>query len=259
MTTPTLPVSWTPTQAGCLRTSDYWIWEYNLKVSDARTVLGGPSQISQCFPTTWDASLTYAGTGCPAQYTSACQDSDAGVVTCCPTAYEYSCQAPTWSPGVHGEMFRCVSRYGTTGTMTVTQTDFAVNTIAVQQRRVESNLHLFALAIMYAEPVSPQSPLMYNSVIPTAATEPASSTAGLSAGQIAGIAVGVGAAVFAIGFIAWILFRRRKHHSRTHGEYPAGSGGPPSSSQAIATELESEDPIPWNEAVKGPWKIKPPN
>ncbi|KAI1638842.1 hypothetical protein F4809DRAFT_598218 [Biscogniauxia mediterranea] len=65
-------------------------------------------------------------------------------------AYQYSCQPPTWSPGVHAEMFRCVSRYGTTETMTATQTDFAVNTIAVQQRNVKSNLHLFALAIMYA-------------------------------------------------------------------------------------------------------------
>ncbi|KAI5928770.1 hypothetical protein F4810DRAFT_705702 [Camillea tinctor] len=157
--------------------------------------------------------------------------------------------------------------------MTVTQTDFAVNTIAVQRRRVESNLHLFALAIMYAEPtstvsISGQIPTAAasstssstdSSLIPTGATNPVSNHAGLSAGEIAGISVGVAVAGFIIGFVAWFLFRRRKNRSQVHSEYPGMFGGTPSSHQVTATELESEDPLPWNEAVKGPWKIKTPN
>ncbi|KAI1501246.1 hypothetical protein F5X99DRAFT_206601 [Biscogniauxia marginata] len=272
MSTPTLPASWTPTQAGCLRTGDYWIWEYNMKAGDARTVLGGPTQISACFPSTWDASLTYAGTACPPQYTSACQDADSGAVTCCPTAYPYSCQAPTWSPGVHGEMFRCVSQYGTTGTMVVTQTDFAVNTLTVQTRNMQSTQHLFALAVMYAEPTSTASSLgqtltassssLTSSSAPNATTEPMINTSGLNSGQIAGVAVGVAAAGFVIGFVAWYLFRRRKYprgptHSGAPSELIGSHSRAPSSRRETATELASEDPMPWEEAVKHPWQIKP--
>lgn len=91
MTTPTptataqtLPPSWTPTAPGCLRSTDFWVWMYNtdLASSDARTVLGGPSQTTDCLAPTWTSDAAYAGTQCPPNYTPACS---ADAVTCCPT------------------------------------------------------------------------------------------------------------------------------------------------------------------------------
>jgi hypothetical protein len=87
MTTPTLPPDWTPTQAGCLSPSDFWIWDYHTDSLDNRTVLGGPSQTSNCFPPTWVSTGEYIGTQCPPQYTAACQATDSlEPVTCCPTS-----------------------------------------------------------------------------------------------------------------------------------------------------------------------------
>ncbi|CAJ2506215.1 Uu.00g003450.m01.CDS01 [Anthostomella pinea] len=219
MTTPSLPAKWTPTRPGCYRADDFWIWEYNSKALDARTVLRGPTQTSDCLPSTWDASVTYAGTACPADYTSACQDADSGAVTCCPTAYDYSCQPPTWTPGVHAEDFRCVSQFGTPGTITVTQTDFAVNTLAVQMRNINTKLHLYALAVMYAEPTSTTTTMTTtppsdetSTSMPTSTTSPAASgnKSGLSSGQAAGLGVGAAIAAVLLGVLVWFIYRRRK-------------------------------------------------
>ncbi len=81
---PTLPGSWTPTVSGCLQSSDYWMWMYDSDPakSDARTVLGGPSQTTDCLAPTWQFDVVYAGTQCPPNYTPACT---ADAITCCPT------------------------------------------------------------------------------------------------------------------------------------------------------------------------------
>lgn len=79
---PTLPGDWEPTVSGCQRTADFWVWFYSAPL-DERTVLGGPSQITDCLAPTWSPELTYAGSQCPPNYTPVCE-ADA-VVTCCPT------------------------------------------------------------------------------------------------------------------------------------------------------------------------------
>ncbi|KAH9884594.1 hypothetical protein F4778DRAFT_556734 [Xylariomycetidae sp. FL2044] len=152
---PTLPATWTPTKQGCLKTDDYWIFRWDLGGQDARTVQGGPSQTTDCFPSTWNPTGTYVGSGCPVQYTSACQGNDsASAVTCCPTAFNYACQTEAGTPGRHAEWFPCVSRHTTGGNITVTVTDFASNTIAVEKRGRNTNQHLFALGMVYTTPVS---------------------------------------------------------------------------------------------------------
>lgn len=87
VTTPaqTLPGDWTPTVSGCRRTDDYWIWFY-IPDSDERTVLGGPSQVTDCLAPTWGPEVTYVGSQCPPEYTPACDGGDeTEPVTCCPT------------------------------------------------------------------------------------------------------------------------------------------------------------------------------
>lgn len=150
---PTLPANWAPTSSGCLRTDDYWIWEFDAGNKDARTVLGGPSQTTNCFTSTWDPTVTYVGSGCPPQYTSACHDDKFGAVTCCPSAYDFTCQPETWTAGIHAEWFRCISKHATQDVVTVTRTDFKQNTIAVGTRTRHKYEHLFALALMYTTPV----------------------------------------------------------------------------------------------------------
>jgi hypothetical protein len=84
--TPTLPPSWTPSATGCLNTQDLWIWNYSTDLSDQRTVVGGPSQTSVCFPSNFATNGVFSGSSCPPNYTAACQavESQASV-TCCPT------------------------------------------------------------------------------------------------------------------------------------------------------------------------------
>lgn len=156
-TTPTLPGSWTPTQQSCLRTGDIWLWDYG-SAKDNRTVLGGPSQASDCFPSaTWDATETFFGSECPSRYTSACQGLDsAQVVTCCPTAYSFSCVPPTEvMTAPHGTAFRCVSAWAAAGSLVVTRTDLVGSSgTVVGSVTMGTNLHLFALQIMYVTEVS---------------------------------------------------------------------------------------------------------
>jgi hypothetical protein len=52
----------TPTLPGCLEPTNFWIWDYHNGPVDNRTVLGGPSQTSDCFPPSWAATGLYSGT-----------------------------------------------------------------------------------------------------------------------------------------------------------------------------------------------------
>ncbi|KAI0378498.1 hypothetical protein F5Y04DRAFT_146059 [Hypomontagnella monticulosa] len=220
-TTPTvtLPAGWTPSSSGCLRTTDFWIWDYP-EDRNQRTVLGGPSQTDNCFPTTWNPTLTYDGSGCPPSYTSACQGPDSTApVTCCPTAYAFTCVAETDLGMRSADSFRCMSKHTTNGTIIVTRTAFRPNTIAIETRSRRTNEHLFALAMIYTTPTS-----MSTLSLPTdgsstttsggdapTATPSSETSSGLSAGAAAGIGVGTGLAVLMIaGFVAWYLLRRRK-------------------------------------------------
>lgn len=79
---PTLTLDWAQ-DTKCLQPSEYWKWSW-APSPDPHTVLGGPSQTTECLPSGWGPSETYAATACPARYTSACAGED-GAVTCCPT------------------------------------------------------------------------------------------------------------------------------------------------------------------------------
>lgn len=154
----TLRGDWVPNnQANCLKTDDIWQWDYGIP-EDRRTVLGAPSQTSECLPRGWSRSMTYAGTQCPPRYTEACQATEEGLaVVCCPTMYNFSCHPPTDVATVpHGSVFRCRSQYTDTGTWVVTQTFMtaAEPSTSLATPTYGPGYHLFALAIIYATPTS---------------------------------------------------------------------------------------------------------
>ncbi|KAI0481584.1 hypothetical protein F4859DRAFT_425553 [Xylaria cf. heliscus] len=226
---PTLPADWTPTVSGCLRADDYWIWGFDSGNNDARTVIGGPSQTTNCFASSWNPTITYAGSGCPPQYTSACQNTNFGAVTCCPSAYDFTCQPETWTTGNHAEWFRCVSRYASQDVITVTRTDFSQNTINVGKRTRHTYEHLFALALMYTTP--PSSSSSPTTSLPTSSIDPSTTgktSSGLSPGAAAGIGVGATAAVILLALLAWFLYRRKRKSrlSNDTSEFPTPNSPP---------------------------------
>ncbi|KAJ2989454.1 hypothetical protein NUW58_g3457 [Xylaria curta] len=215
---PTLSENWEPTSSRCLRTEDYWIWFYDPDKADARTVLGGPSQTTDCFSSSFNPTITHAGSACPPQYTAACPvtNSDAAV-TCCPTAHSFVCQTDPFTIGYnHLEWFRCISRYNTKDVVTVTKTDFRQGTTTTETRSRQPSLHLFALGLMYTTPPPtsslPTTPLPTSSPDPTttSTSAPAEGSSGLSAGASAGIGVGSAAAVIILALLAWFMYRRGK-------------------------------------------------
>ncbi|KAI0200408.1 hypothetical protein F4808DRAFT_428657 [Astrocystis sublimbata] len=241
-TVATLPADWVPTLSGCLKTEDFWIWSYSAP-KDARTVLGGPSQTTNCFASVpWSPTSTWAGSGCPAQYTSACQDDHFSVVTCCPSLYNFTCQAQTTAAD-HLSMFRCVSAYTDQKPITVTLTDLQQNPPVTQTRSKRTDQHLFALALMYTTPPpgipSPTSPSSTTtSESSQATTEPKSS--GLTAGASAGIGIGAAAAVILLALLGWFTYRRRRapKPSSDMSQYPTSMppSMPPSSVSPNMTE-----------------------
>ena len=70
----------------------------------------------------------------------------------CPSIYEYTC-VTTPLASAHGSLFPCRSQYTTSGYAIVTQTDFRNNTIDVETSTMDTNLHLFAIAMVYVTPV----------------------------------------------------------------------------------------------------------
>ncbi|RYP49255.1 hypothetical protein DL768_005029 [Monosporascus sp. mg162] len=201
--TQTLPGSWAPTAPGCLRSTDFWIWQYHpdSRSSDMRTVLGGPTQTTDCLAPTWQSDVVYAGTQCPPNYTPACKDE---AVTCCPDVYEFTCAAPP-GPSGHSEMFRCASRWSTEdATAVITLTDLRDNGIEVVTRPLLPHQHLFALAMVYTPTEHP----------PETATPPTNGDGDSCNGAraAAGIGVGVAAGVALIALATWVLWRRRRKH-----------------------------------------------
>lgn len=53
----------------------------------------------------------------------------------------------------HLDWFRCVSRHGTSGSPTITLTDFQANTQSIFQPKQGPDQHLFAMAMLYQTPV----------------------------------------------------------------------------------------------------------
>ncbi|RYP80912.1 hypothetical protein DL770_006070 [Monosporascus sp. CRB-9-2] len=214
--THTLPGSWTPTAPGCLRSTDFWIWRYDTDVrsSDMRTVLGGPTQTADCLAPTWQSDVVYAGTQCPPNYTQACGEE---AVTCCPDVYEFTCVPPP-EPTRHSEMFRCVSRWRTDegATAVITVTDLRDNRIGVVTRSLLSYQHLFALAMVYTTPTEQSSSASETAPpqITSSSSSPASGDgdSSIGAGAAAGVAVGVAAGVALIALATWVLWRRRRKH-----------------------------------------------
>ncbi|KAI1437717.1 hypothetical protein GGR50DRAFT_22211 [Xylaria sp. CBS 124048] len=156
--TPTLPADWAPAATTCLQKDDYWIWDYEANL-DAPTVIGPPAQTTECFTSpTWGPDVTYAATACPTLYTAACQDGR-GVVTCCPWVDHFTCQPETWGLDTHASERRCMSQYTSKHTVKVTRTYMTRGGTKVENRTASTNLHIFALAMMYTTPsqASPQS------------------------------------------------------------------------------------------------------
>ncbi|KAI2607208.1 uncharacterized protein GGS25DRAFT_494814 [Hypoxylon fragiforme] len=221
MATPTLPADWTPTKDGCLRTSDFWIWDYEV-AGDARTVLGGPSQISDCLPTSWAGTQVYEGSACPPSYTSACQGSGSNApVTCCPTQFAYTCLAVSLLGGPHAQDFRCQSRHASAGNIVVTRTAMTANTLAVESRVKATNEHLFALALMYTTPTtttgisttsatSGGNPTTTGGSDSGSSSDSDSSSSSFGPAQAAGVGIGAAAGVILIAVFAWFIMRRRK-------------------------------------------------
>lgn len=154
---PTLPADWVPAiQANCIRTSDLWQWDWGV-TSDRRLVMGGPTQTTECLPAEWNSAMTYIGSRCPPRYTEACRAStDAGAITCCPAAFDFSCPPVTdLSTAVHASLFQCMSAHASNGDAIVTRmfmtaSDPTSTRVETQSTRV--GVHLFALAIIFATP-----------------------------------------------------------------------------------------------------------
>lgn len=154
----TLKGDWVPTnQANCLKTDDIWQWDYGIP-EDRRTVVGAPSQTTECLPRGWSRRMTYEGTQCPPRYTEACQATDDAVATvCCPTIHDFSCQPSSdLATGPHASIFRCMSQYTDSGSWVVTQTFMTAATASTSLATPTygTDYHLFALAIIYATPTS---------------------------------------------------------------------------------------------------------
>ncbi|RYP71094.1 hypothetical protein DL771_005028 [Monosporascus sp. 5C6A] len=190
--TQTLPGGWTPTAPGCLRSTDFWIWRYHpdVRSSDMRTVLGGPTQTTDCLAPTWQSDEV---------------------------VYEFTCVASP-EPTRHSEMFRCVSRWRTDegATALITITDLRDNRIGVVTRPLLSYQHLFALAMVYTTPTeqSSSAPETEPPQITSPSSPPANGdgNSSIGAGAAAGIAVGATAGVALIALATWVLWRRRRKH-----------------------------------------------
>ncbi|KAI3392962.1 hypothetical protein diail_4949 [Diaporthe ilicicola] len=213
--TPTLPASWQPTVAGCLTSSDYWMWDYGSS-DDMRLVVGGPSQVTNCLPTSWAADVVYSGSECPPRYTSACQGTNsASEVTCCPTLNKFTCANPSTSVN-HAYEFRCVSQWAAATTINVTRTRFVENNLAVETRNYGPPVHLWALAVLYVTSTSTDSVASTTQTSTssqssaTSASSGSSSDSGLSTGAAAGIGVGAAVGVVLLAIFAWWIYRHRR-------------------------------------------------
>ncbi|RYP37431.1 hypothetical protein DL767_002904 [Monosporascus sp. MG133] len=242
----TLPGSWAPTAPGCLRSTDFWIWRYHpdFRSSDMRTVLGGPTQTTDCLAPTWRSDEAYAGTRCPPNYTPACGDEAV-------TVYEFTC-APPPGPTGHSEMFRCVSRWRTdeSASALITLTDLRDNRIELVTRPLLSYQHLFALAMVYTTPTEQSSSASETAPpqITSSSSSPANGDGGSSIGAGAAVGIGVGAAagVALIVLAIWVLRRRRRKHTQqptTHTIPPSAQSaycGTPKPGYFGPAELSSE-------------------
>ncbi|KAK8067224.1 hypothetical protein PG997_013971 [Apiospora hydei] len=207
---PSLPGNWVPSKAGCLNKNDWWIWSYDGPNNDARTVLGGPSQTNNCFPSTGDPTGTYAGSQCPPNYTRACPDSSAAdaAVTCCPTADStiITATAHTNSPACLSPLTGHISTFSDVPTLASTP--------------------LGPTASASSGDAPPPLPSETGSNQPP----PSSGSHGLSAGASGGIGVGAGVGVLLLGLLAFFLYRRRRGTcGRTElptTSSPAGSAAP---------------------------------
>lgn len=155
---PSLPGDWVPSvQASCLKASDTWQWDYGIP-ENRRTVLGGPYQTTECLPESWDSAMTYIGTRCPPRYSEACPNHpDGGPVTCCPTmgaSTTFTCEASSDLSSADASMFRCVSQFTDNSTCIVTRTYMAASgpSSDIETQTHATNLHLFALGIVYTTP-----------------------------------------------------------------------------------------------------------
>ncbi|ROV90226.1 hypothetical protein VMCG_10249 [Cytospora schulzeri] len=209
ITSSTLASDWTPANpSACPSPTDYWQWDYGQGLPED-TVLGGPSQTTNgCLPTGWDGQMTYLGAQCPSSYSPACGGTSNSPITCCPTAYAFSCVSVTGFTNVMAPTFRCVSQYTSSTTAVVTHWAVQARTTDVGTRDLMSPWHLFALGILYATP-APSSSSSTPSPTPNDNPERGSDD-GLSVGASVGVGVGVASGILLIAaLLFWLVYRRR--------------------------------------------------
>lgn len=231
---PTFPSDWQPSQSGCMKTDDLWIWDWGAGWDHTPTVLGGPSQTTECFPSGWSQYATFEATQCPPDYTSAsCSSSQANsAVTCCPTVYDFKClEGPVSGSDAKGNVAyqRCISKFATTKSNLITWVNLESSTSTETRRKQNTYEHLFAGAIVYTTPTTtagttatPASSVGSGAADSTStsssvasADAASSSGGGLSAGASAGIGVGVGVGVLLLLAALFFLFRRRRQARAT--------------------------------------------
>ncbi|KAI0015252.1 hypothetical protein F4780DRAFT_94226 [Xylariomycetidae sp. FL0641] len=246
---PTLEGGWEATGSGCLRSDDYWIWQYSDVIKDARTVLGGPSQTTACLPSSWDESATYLATACPEHYTAACQDKmtdpKTTIVTCCPTVSDFGCVGGYTAGINHNDQFRCVSQWLREGQVPITHTDFIAGSQSLNPSQdLIPSVHLFALAILYTQSTPTSSATTLTSTsrsttgtptsTNTGSPESSDESSGLSSGAAAGIGVGVTLAVVLMALAGWFVWRRKRAARALRGRQDPGPyvvDGPPNMTQ----------------------------
>ncbi|KAK8137593.1 hypothetical protein PG984_003086 [Apiospora sp. TS-2023a] len=212
---PPLPGNWIPSKAGCLNKNDWWIWSWNGGQFDARTVLGvrrrwiTVSHRRGSPPEPTPGRNARRTTRRPAQI---------------PEAKRVQLHAVPTFTRPHLDWFRCMSRHGTSGSPTITMTDFQANTQKVIQAKQDPDQHLFAIAMVYQIP-------------PTSSSDASN---GLSAAASGGIGVGAGVGVLLIALVAFLLWRRRRSDkTRGKSELPTAASSLPPAGAATAGMTQS--------------------
>ncbi|KIW43812.1 uncharacterized protein PV06_04876 [Exophiala oligosperma] len=238
LTTPalTLTPSWTATVSSCTKSDDWWVWNYDdVDGNDAWVVIGGPSQVTDCYPSGYGASATYAGSQCPSGFTQVSATVLDPDVVCCPTVKPFSYITSTV---YREETFRCGSMFTADVTSSLTSTDFSLSTQVVTKTTIVPGQHLFALAIIYTTPTS--SPTTAASTTPSAtpSINGASGSSSLAAGAAAGIGVGATLIVLllAVGVVGLVWRKRRRQ--RRIGRWASSLPSPPRVSEDLHPHAE---------------------
>ncbi|KAA8649500.1 uncharacterized protein ATNIH1004_002171 [Aspergillus tanneri] len=106
--------------------------------------------------------------------------------------------------------------FATSRDVTVTRTDFVSNKITFQKTPLKTDLHLFAVGLVYATPTATNADSTATATETTSSTSTSTSEpsrtdeSSISGGAAAGIGIGSAAGVVFIAILAWFIYRRRQ-------------------------------------------------